>query len=113
MNSASDYNLNAMVAEWAVEIFEQVDTEEGAYDLAHGYVDSSEWVIYHYKSHQICLLCDTSNGESMFIELNQEFGVDSGITYDSIASTIAYWEIHARLYDAITILYQIESELVQ
>jgi len=109
MNNVSDYNLNAMVSEWAVEIFEQADTEESAYDLAQEYADGSEWVIYHYKSHQICSLCDTSNGESMI----DEMGLGENVTYDSIASTIAYWEIHTRLYDAIASLYQITKELVQ
>ena len=108
MNNASNFNLDAMVADWAVEIFEQAEDQDNAIDLAHQYADGSEWVIYHHKAHQLCAACNTDAGED-FIEMCGE--PDSGWTYDGFASAIAYGEIYERLQSAISTLYEMQEEM--
>ena len=109
MNIASEYNLNDMVAAWAVEIFEQAEDQDEAFDLAHQYADGSEWVIYHHKAHELCAACNTDLGED-FIE---QFGEpEGGWTYNGFASAIAFGEIYGRLQSAIQGLYAMEEEMV-
>tara|TARA_R110000803_G_C11758837_1_gene293630 strand:+ start:40 stop:375 length:336 start_codon:yes stop_codon:yes gene_type:complete len=107
MNKASNYNLDAMVADWAVEIFEQADDQDNATDLAHQYADGSEWVIYHHKAHQLCAACNTDMGEEFIADCCQS----EGWTYNGFASAIAFGEIYGRLQDAINALYEIAEEI--
>ena len=107
MNNVSEYNLNVMVAEWAVEIFEQADDQDGALDLAHQYADGSEWVIYHHKAHELCANCNTDMGEGFVTVWGEPKG---GWTYDDFASAIAFGEIYERLQSAISTLYEIAEE---
>ena len=107
MNNASNYNLDDMVASWAVEIFEQADDQDEAMDLAHQYADGSEWVIYHYKAHELCANCNTDAGECFIAECGEPEG---GWTYDGSASAIAFGEIYSRLQDAINTLYEVAEE---
>ena len=109
MKNASDFNLDAMVADWAVEIFEQAEDQDNAIDLAYQYADGSEWVIYHYKAHELCANCNTDKGED-FIEMWGE--PEGGWTYDGFASAIALGEIYERLQSAISGLYEMEEEMV-
>lgn len=104
MENASNYNLDAMVASWAVEIFEQADDQDDANDLAHQYADGSEWVICHYKAHQLCAACNTDAGEDFIADCGEPEG---GWSYNGFASAIAYGEIYLRLQDAINTLYEI------
>ena len=105
MENASNYNLDEMVASWAVEIFEQEQHNRNAVeDLAHQYADGSEWVIYNYKAHQLCANCHTDAGEDFIAECGEPEG---GWSYDGFASAIAYGEIYGRLQDAINTLYEI------
>ena len=108
MNNASEYDLNDMVAAWAVEIFEQASDIDDAIDLAYQYADGSEWVIYHHKAHELCAACNTDAGED-FIEQCGE--PDGGWTYDGFASAIAFGEIYERLQSAIQGLYAMEEEM--
>ena len=108
MNIASEYNLNDMVAAWAVEIFEQAEDQDEALDLAHQYADGSEWVTYHYKSHQLCAACNTDLGERFVADCCQS----EGWTYNGFASAIAFGEIRERLQAAIQGLYEMEEEMV-
>ena len=108
MENATDFNLDAMVTDWAVEIFEQAEDQDNASDLAHQYADGSEWVIYHYKSHQLCAACNTDIGEEFIVDCCQS----EGWTYDGFASAIAYGEIVGRLQAAISGLYEMEEEMV-
>ena len=107
MQNATDYNLDDMVASWAVEIFEQANDADEAHDLASQYADGSEWVIYHYKSHELCLNCNTETGE-MHLE---DCGIPDGATYNSIGSMIAYFEIESRLNAAIQTLFEMAEEI--
>ena len=108
MNNPSDYNLDAMVANWAVEIFENSVDLDAAYDLAHQYADGSEWVIYYYKAHQLCAACNTDEGEAFVDDCGEPEG---GWTYDGFASAIAYGEIVSRTQAAIATLYEMADEL--
>jgi hypothetical protein len=108
MENATDFNLDDMVADWAVEIFEQADDQDNANDLAHQYADGSEWVIYHYKAHQLCANCNTDMGEG-FIEMCGE--PEGGWSYDGFASAIAYGEILTRLQVAIQGLFEMAEEI--
>jgi len=107
MNIASEYNLNDMVAAWAVEIFEQAEDQDEALDLAHQYADGSEWVIYHHKAHELCAACNTDMGEDFIKQCGEPEG---GWTYDGFASAIALGEIHGRLQAATQDLYEIAEE---
>jgi len=108
MNNASDYNLNDMVASWAVEIFEQAEDLDEAIDLAHQYVDGSEWVIYYGKAHQICQNCNTDDGEEFITDCGEPEG---GWSYDGFASAIAYGEIYTRLGRAVEGLFEMAEEM--
>ena len=107
MNIASEYNLNDMVAAWAVEIFEQAEDQDEALDLAHQYADGSEWVIYHHKAHELCAACNTDLGEDFIEQCGEPEG---GWTYNGFASAIAFGEIYERLQAAIQGLYEMEEE---
>ena len=94
----TDYKLDEYAADCAKQILEEINTHGGdEYDLAHEHADGSEWVIYYHKAHQICQNCKTENGEA-FLE---DVGSPEPITYDSLAVTIAYGELHARICQAI------------
>ena len=94
----NDYKLDEYAKSYAKEILEEVSNHGGdEYDLAHEFVDSSPWVIYYHKAHQICQNCNTENGEA-FLE---DVGSPEPVTYNSLAVTIAYGELHARVCQAI------------
>ena len=107
MKNANDYNLDAMVADIAVEIFAEERDVEDARELAHQYADGNEWVIYHYKAHQLCQGCNTDRGE----EWLEAVGMCETPTYDWFASTIAYGEILGRLSEALEGLYEMQDEM--
>ena len=108
MNNVSNFNLDAMVAAWAVEIFEQASDIDDAIDLAYQYADGSEWVIYHHKAHELCAACNTDLGEDFIAECGEP---DGGWTYNSFASAIAFGEIYERLQSATQGLYTMEEEM--
>lgn len=108
MENATDFNLNAMIADWAVEIFEQTDSLDDACDLVHQYADGTEWVIYYHKAHELCANCNTDAGEE-FVEVCGE--PRGGWTYDGFASAIAFGEINNRLTEAVHGLYEMQEEL--
>jgi hypothetical protein len=107
MKNASDYNLDAMVADWAIEIFEQSDDLDAAIDMAHQKADGTEWVIYYAKAHELCAKCNTDNGEQ-FLE---DVGHPETVTYDSLAVSIAYGEIYSRIAQAVQGLYEMAEEI--
>jgi hypothetical protein len=108
MENASDYNLDDMVASWAVEIFEQTKTRDEGMDLVYLYADGSEWVIWYSKAHDLCRHCNTEQGEDFVNECYP----DSNLNYNEMASAIAYGEIQARLGQAVEGLYEMQSELL-
>jgi len=108
MKNASDYNLDEMVASWAVEIFEQTASRDDGMDLVYLYADGSEWVIYYSKAHDLCRSCNTDQGEDFVSECYS----DNNLNYNEMASAIAYGEIQARLAQAVEGLYEMQSELL-
>ena len=105
MNNASDYNLDAYASDIAVDIFTEYCLDrDAASESVWQSVDGSEWVIYHHKAHELCLNCNTDNGEQSIEDMG---GFPVGSTYDSMASLIAYCEIEARVNDALNTLFEI------
>jgi hypothetical protein len=94
----NDYTLNEYAADIADEILRECDGDrDRAMDLAHEYADNSEWAIYYYKAHELCQNCNTDNGEEFY----EDCGPWEDITYNKIATIIAYGELRARIIQAI------------
>lgn len=90
----NDYMLDQYVASIAAEILRECDGDrDKAMDLAHQYADESEWAIYYHKAHELCQNCDTDNGDAFF----EDCGPWENLTYDTIATIIAYGEIRTRI----------------
>lgn len=73
------------------------DRLDDAQDAAHEYADAHEWVIYHYKALMLCAHCDVSDGEQ-FLE---DTGMPRGVTFNQLASIIAYGEMQSRIMVAL------------
>jgi hypothetical protein len=101
----SDFNLNAMITDMAVEIFEETSDRDEATDRAHEYADGSEYVIYHHKSHELCQNCNTDYGTDFF----QDCGPFDDLDYNKCATIIAYGEINGRLNEALHGLYDMQE----
>ena len=108
MNNATDYNLDAMTAAWAVEIFEQATSRDDATDLAHEYADGSQWAMYYGKAHELCYNCNTDMGEQFLDDIGQTC---DGMTYDKWASAIAYAEMYQRLERDLETLFEMQEEM--
>ena len=94
----NDYQLNQIAEDMAREILAEIAEHGGdASDLAHEAVDGCEHVIYHAKAHAICHGCNTDNGEQFLADV----GNPEPVTYDSLASIIAYGELATRVMSAI------------
>lgn len=94
----NDYTLNEYAADIADEILRECDGDrDRALDFAHEYADGSEWAIYYHKAHELCQNCNTENGEQFY----EDGGQWEDVTYNGIASIIAYGELHARIALAI------------
>ena len=91
----NDFILDNIAKDYAKEILEQTQDYDVAQDLAHQYADGSEWAIYHYKAHMLCLKCKTDDGEE-FADCCSE-----RMSYDEMASAIAYGELRSRIEAAI------------
>lgn len=87
-----DYGLDSMEDDETPE-----DYRDDMMDRVHETVDGHEWIIYHYRAHQICAECDTDEGEQ-FLE---DCGMPETPTYDGLASIIAFGEMRARVEAAI------------
>ena len=74
--------------------------EDDIQNSVHEYADGSEHVIYYYKAHAICQNCNTDSGEEFLADV----GNPDPVTYDSLATTIAYGEIRARIKLAVDAL---------
>ncbi len=94
----NDYRLDEYAAEIAAEIISECGGErDTAIDRAHEHADGSEWVIYYNKAHELCQNCNTDNGEEFY----EDCGPWDDITYNKIATIIAYGELNARIAQAI------------
>ena len=94
----NDYKLDELAAEIAVQIISECDGDrDTAIDRAHESADGSEWAIYYHKAHELCQNCNTDNGEQFY----EDCGPWEDLTYNGIASIIAYGELYARITQAI------------
>ena len=94
----TDYILDLIARSYAQDIVADLDPddpdpESSIDDAAHEAADSSQWVIYTFRAKCIALLCDVSEGEA-FLE---DVGMPEDPTLGSIASTVAYGELRARI----------------
>ena len=66
-------------------------------DCAHETVDGHEWVIYNHKALMICAHCDVNMGEAFL----DDIGMPEKPTIYSLASTIVYGEMRARIMEIL------------
>lgn len=104
----TDYGLTRECEALAKEIFEEGGDQKEMFDRAHEYADSHEYVIYNWQALQLCANCDTSQGESFLDDIGFEWKQGESTIY-TIATTIAYGEIRARIETALNDLVK-ESE---
>lgn len=98
-DTISEYVLDTYCREAASDIMDEVAEYGGeTCDKAHEWADQSEYVIYYSKAHDLCRNCNTDRGEQ-FIE--ETGGFSDGITYDKMATMIAYGEIYTRICEAL------------
>lgn len=102
-DTVHEYSLREECERIAQDIFDEAmddldaretaeDKRDDMMDRAHEDVDGHQWVIYHYRAHQVCQ-CNTDLGEA-FLE---DTGMPAEVTYDSLASLIAYGEMRGRV----------------
>ena len=99
----NDYQLSRYCEDIAIEITNSCNDFEDAMVQAYEAADGSEHVIYHYQAHQLCIGCNTDLGEDYLQDMGEP---RTGWTYNTIASAIAYGEIHARIYHEISRIFE-------
>jgi len=102
----NDNQLNEYCRSIAEEIVRDAKTECQAMDWARESADSSEYVIYYHKAHELCQNCDIAQGE----EFVAECFPNEVMTYDEIACRIAYGEIDSRICSFVWQLWQEKEE---
>ena len=94
----NDHTLNEYAADIADEIIRECDGDrDRAMYHAIDHADGSEWAIYYHKAHELCQNCNIDNGEQFY----EDCGPWVDITYNRIATIIAYGELRARIEQAI------------
>ena len=99
----NDFTLTEYCNDIAQELSRDASDEDQAMDWASESADSSEYVIYYAKAHELCRGCDTTQGEEFVADCYS----DVPMTYDEMACRIAYGEIDARIRTAV---YEIFAE---
>jgi arginine/ornithine N-succinyltransferase beta subunit len=93
----NDYKLDLIAQSYAEDIFAEMKQyqmdEDDAREIIWEWVDSSEYVIYYHKAHEICQNCDVSEGEAFA----EDVGMPENVTYDSLAVQIAFGELVYRV----------------
>ena len=103
----NDYQLTEYCNDIAADIARDASDINQAMDWATESADGSEYVIYTYKAHKLCLDCNTDQGEDFLSECyGYGDGDGHGKSYDELASIIAYGEIQARIQSAIWSIFQ-------
>lgn len=98
----NDYQLDEYCRSIAEDIVRDAKSEEQALDWASEAADSTEWVIYYNKAHELCQNCNTDQGEDFIAEC----WANEPMTYDEMACRIAYGEIDARVRNFVWQLWQ-------
>jgi hypothetical protein len=96
----TDYALQQYCEAAARDIFDEADDKtdtDAMFDRAHENADWCEHVIYYHRALQICANCNTDQGE----EFLQEAGMPETVTFNGLATIIAYGEIRARIEVAL------------
>lgn len=103
----NDYILQKECDDLAKLIFDEIASENpdvapddlrDEFDArAHETADWHEWVIYNHKALMLCAHCDVSQGE----EFLEDVGMSETPTIYSLACTIAYGEMRARIMEEI------------
>ncbi len=104
----TDNQLDVYVNLIAEEIWETYKESvlPNVYDMINVYVDGSEHVINSHKARTICATCNTDRGE----EYLRSVGVSGDDTFNSMASTIVYGELVARITDVVECLRDEQQE---
>jgi hypothetical protein len=93
----NDHKLDLIAQEYAEDIFNDMlhfeHTEDTAREQIWEWVDGSEHVIYYHKAHAICQNCDISQGEAY----SEEVGLPQPVTYNNLATQIAFGELLYRV----------------
>lgn len=108
-NHINDFWLDHYCTQIAHDIAIDARDFEQAMDWAHESADSSEYVIYTYKSHAVCQQCSVDNGK----EFVRDCYPDAWLDYDAQASAIAYGEILARTHNALNKYFETWKEGVE
>lgn len=103
----NDYELNQLANDYAQMI---IDEEREAHpedfkdyletygdEKAWEFADNSEHVIYTYKAHAICQNCNINEAEATFGEYHD----GSFLTYDELATRLAFLELKGRTIHAL------------
>lgn len=75
------------------------DAENEISDIAHEEADSWDWVIYYHYAHELCQNCDRDQAEETIADSGGLTGDD--ISYDTIATQIAYWIVQIAVSEAL------------
>lgn len=113
----TEYSLNKECEELAQEIYADIMGGKGAdenpedyrdemMDRAHEDADGHQWAIYIHHARQMCADCDVSRGE----EFLEDVGMPEEVTFDKLATTIAYGEMRARIEEALGDLIDAREE---
>jgi len=84
------------------ETTELLECPQEVYDAAHLAADSSADVIYYGKAHQLVDAAARSEVNQAEQTIEDCGGYGSEVSYDKIATIIAYWIIHQRYVDLVT-----------
>ena len=103
----NDYQLTEYCNGIADDIARDARDFDQACEWACESADGSEYVIYTYKAHKLCLDCNVDAG--------RDFAHDScepanGWSYDGFAYMIAYGEILHRIESALWAIYEAREE---
>ena len=102
----NDLLLDEMAQDFAKEIMAEIEDGDEPTDRAREYADGSQWVIYYHKAHELCANCNTDNGEQ-FLE---DVGTPDDVTYNKLATSIAYGELYHRICVAISDIQTAQRE---
>lgn len=89
----NDYQLDQYCEGIAQDILRDARDLYQALDWASESADGSEYVIYYHKAHELCQNCNTDQGNDFV----SECWANEPMTYDEMASRIAYGEIDTRV----------------
>jgi len=96
----NENKLDEIAMDYAIEIRREIKDHGGEEtELAHEYADGSEWAIYYHKAHELCRECDVTSGEDGLRDGGEPL---AGWSYDTMATTIAYWELNTRILLALS-----------